>query len=200
MRNVSPHVIIIAGPNGAGKSTFAPFLLRDTFGLLEYINADTIAHGLSAFNPESVAFDAGRVMLKRLHDLASQRQSFAFESTLASRSYVSWISTLRQQGYSFHLLFLWLRNVELAIQRVRERVRAGGHDVSGDVIRRRYQRGLKNFTQLYQPSADSWVVYDNSVSGTPLLVARGSYSNETLAYQPALWQEFHEVSDNEGHT
>ena len=193
MSDVNPQVIIIAGPNGAGKSTLAPFLLRDTFGLLEYVNADTIALGLSAFNSENAAFEAGRVMLTRLHDLAGKRESFAFESTLASRSYVPWISTLKQQGYSFHLLFLWLHDVDLAIHRVRERVSAGGHDVPENIIRRRYQRGVQNFFRMYQPLADTWVVYDNSVSGTSLLIARGSYNNETLAYQPALWQEFHEV-------
>src|SRR5205085_2449598 len=138
MSDENPQVIIIAGPNGAGKSTLAPFLLRDRYSLLEYINADTIALGLSAFNPESVAFEAGRIMLGRLHDLADQQQSFAFESTLASRFYRRWISQLKQRGYEFNLLFLWLRCAELAVRRVRERVEAGGHDVAEEIIRRRY--------------------------------------------------------------
>jgi predicted ABC-type ATPase len=150
MSDENPQVIIISGANGAGKSTLAPLLLRDTFGLLEYVNADTIALGLSAFNSEGVAFEAGRVMLRRLHEIAKQRESFAFESTLASRSYVSWISELRQQGYDFHLLFLWLRSIELAIQRVEERVRLGGPDIPKEVIRRRYRNGLHNFSKLYR--------------------------------------------------
>ena len=112
---------IIAGPNGAGKSTLAPFLLRDTFGLLEFVNADTISAGLSAFNAEAVAFEAGRVMLTRLRELAASKQNFAFESTLATRSYAPWISRLVEDGYDFHLLFLWLSTAELAIQRVSER-------------------------------------------------------------------------------
>jgi len=117
----SPKIIIIAGPNGAGKSTLAPFLLRDTLGLMQYVNADSIALGLSAFQPEKIAFEAGRIMLKRLHDLARQRASFAFESTLASRSYARWVAGLRHQGYDFQLLFLWLRSHHLAVQRVRAR-------------------------------------------------------------------------------
>src|SRR2546421_7990119 len=123
------QVIVIAGPNGAGKTTLAPFLLRDALGIMEYVNADPIALGLSGFDPASVEFAAGRVMLRRLHKLAIQRKTFAFESTLAAKSYAPWIERLRRDGYSFQLMFLWLRSAELAVQRVRERVRAGRHDV-----------------------------------------------------------------------
>jgi predicted ABC-type ATPase len=111
-----PKVIVIAGPNGAGKSTLAPLLLRDSFGLLEYVNADTIAQGLSAFQPETAAFEAGRIMLKRLHHLAAQRVPFAFESTLAGRVYAAWFERLRRDGY----------------------------DVAEEGIRRRYAQGLYN--------------------------------------------------------
>jgi len=121
-----PQVVIIAGPKGAGKTTLAPFLLRDTFGLLEFVNADTISAGLSAFNPETVAFDAGRLMIGRLRELARSGQGFAFESTLATRSYAPWISNLRKSGYEFHLVFLWLRTVELAVERVATRYRSEG--------------------------------------------------------------------------
>jgi predicted ABC-type ATPase len=107
MSEPKPKVIVIAGPNGAGKSTLAPLLPRDKFDLADYVNADTLALGLSAFHPEKVAMQAGRVMLKRLRELASQRESFAFESTLASRSYAPWVSDLQSEGYTFHLLFLW---------------------------------------------------------------------------------------------
>jgi predicted ABC-type ATPase len=109
-----PQVIIIAGPNGAGKSTLAPFLLRDRLGLPEYVNADTIAQGLSAFQPERVAIEAGRVMLKRLRDLARQQASFAFETTLATRSYAPWLKELCGPGYRVQLLFIWLRSPGLA--------------------------------------------------------------------------------------
>jgi predicted ABC-type ATPase len=189
MSDENPQVIIIAGPNGAGKSTLAPFLLRDRYSLLEYVNADTIALGLSAFNSESVVFEAGRVMLRRLHDLAKQRQRFAFESTLASRSYAPWLIKLRQQGYDFHLLFLWLRNADLAVERVRERVKMGGHNVSEEIIRRRYLKGIRNFFELYQPLADTWVMYDNSVSDNPLLVAAGGRGAGMDILKSDAWQE-----------
>lgn len=118
MSKSSPQVIIIAGPNGAGKSTIAPFLLRDRFGVMNYVNADTIANGLSAFAPEKFAIEAGRIMLKQLREMAQRRTDFAFESTLASRSYAHWIRKLREQGYEFHLFFLWLQSPEVAVHRV----------------------------------------------------------------------------------
>src|SRR5205809_1167443 len=114
MSDEQPQVIIIAGPNGAGKTTLAPFLLRDTLGLLEYVNADPIALGLSGFDPASVAIEAGRVMLKRIHHLTEQRRTFAFETTLAARSYVRWIEGLVHAEYQFQLMFVWLRSADLA--------------------------------------------------------------------------------------
>src|SRR5688572_4603467 len=127
-------------------------------------------------------------MLTRLRELAVHKQSFAFESTLATRSYVPWISRLAQSGYEFHLLFLWLNTVELAIQRVAERVHGGGHSVSEDIIRRRYRRGLENLSQLYLPIADTWVVYDNSGAGSPLLIASGEKERTSTVVLPDTWQ------------
>ncbi|HKP87374.1 MAG TPA: zeta toxin family protein [Blastocatellia bacterium] len=193
MADPTPKVIVIAGPNGAGKSTLAPFLLRDTLGLMEYVNADTVALGLSAFQPETVAFEAGRIMLKRLHDLAKRRASFAFETTLASRSYAPWINSIRQQGYSFHLLFLWLRSPEIAIQRVKERARMGGHNIPEDIIRRRYNRGIRNFFEFYQSLANTWVVYDNSESGEPIAIARGIEGAAPDISESDLWLKFCEA-------
>ena len=190
---MNPQVVIIAGPNGAGKSTLAPFLLRDRLGLLEYVNADTIAQGLSAFQSEQVAFEAGRVMLNRLRDLVDQQASFAFESTLASRSYAPWLNRLCRKGYRFHLSFLWLRNPDLAVERVRERVAAGGHDVPEDVIRRRYRGGIRNFFALYQPLTTTWGVYNNSSSQEPLLIAAGKGKSGQTIFQTDLWKEFCEV-------
>lgn len=190
----SPKLIIIAGPNGAGKSTLAPHLLKDAFGLLEYVNADTIALGLSAFSPETVAFEAGRIMLKRLHDLAETGESFAFESTLASRTYALWISDLKKQGYSFHLIYLWLHSPELAVERVSERVRFGGHGVPEAVIRRRYIKGLRNLFTLYQSLAETWAVYNNSASGKPILIARGKSNNDITISNEGLWQRIREAA------
>jgi predicted ABC-type ATPase len=194
MAESTPNIIVIAGPNGAGKSTLAPLLLRDTFGLMEYVNADTVALGLSAFQPETVAFEAGRIMLKRLQVLAQQRADFAFETTQASRSYARWISGLQKQGYKFHLYFLWLRNEDVAVERVKERVRLGGHDVPENDIRRRYQRGISNFFDFYRQLAQSWNVYDNS-SRESVLVAEGAINKPPVIYQQDLWESFCEAKD-----
>ncbi len=186
-------MIIIAGCNGAGKSTLAPFLLRDTFGLTDYVNADTIAQGLSAFAPETVALGAGRIMLKRLRELAARRENFAFESTLASRSYAAWSEGLKRQGYEFHLFFIWLNHPELAIRRVEARVKLGGHSIEEATIRRRYFRGLYNFFELYQPLANSWTVYDNSSGGNPMLVADKQENAPPQIHDAVLWGKICEL-------
>lgn len=195
MSDDNPQVIIIAGPNGAGKTTLAPFLLRDELGVLEYVNADPIAQGLSGFNPASVGFEAGRVMLTRIHELAGEKQTFAFETTLAGRSYGRWLNNLREQGYVVQLMFVWLRSPDLAIRRVRARVRSGGHDVADDIIRRRYAAGLQNFWQLYRPLAHTWGVYDNS-DRHPVFVAKGTgRSEEPFYYRTDHWRDFCETRD-----
>lgn len=132
-----PKVVVIAGPNGAGKSTAAPAVLRNTLRVNEFVNADTIAAGLSAFSPDAVAVAvaAGRIMLDRLRDLAGEGRDFAFETTLASMSFAPWLRTLQLRGYAFHLVYLWLPTVELAIAMVAERVRRGGHAIAEDTVR-----------------------------------------------------------------
>jgi predicted ABC-type ATPase len=188
MTQISPQVVLIAGPNGAGKTSLAPFLLRDRFSDFAFINADAIASGLSAFALETVAIEAGRVMLSRLHELSERKESFAFESTLAARSYASWLKRLRQQGYEVHLIFVWLRSVDLAIERVAERVRRGGHAIPPQEIRRRYQRGIDNLFELYIPLADAWAVYDNSDQNQPALVSTGGAKSASRTPRPDLWQ------------
>jgi predicted ABC-type ATPase len=136
---------------------------------------------------------AGRIMLKRLHELAAERADFAFESTLASRSYARWINRIRRDGYSLHLLFLWLRSPEIAIERVKERVRMGGHDVPEEVIRRRYHRGVRNFFDIYQPLAETWMVYDNSTAVEPLLIADGEGKQVRQMLEPELWASYCKV-------
>jgi len=187
MSEKNPHVIVIAGPNGAGKSTTAPMLLKGTLGVTEFVNADVIAQGLSAFQPERAAFHAGRVMLERLHYLAKERVDFAFETTLASRSFAPWIAKLKQSGYTFHLVFLWLPSTDFAVARVAERVRMGGHDVPEETIRRRYNKGIENFFRLYRPLSVTWRLYDNSEPSWPRIVADGrGDANETI-YDPKTW-------------
>ena len=190
MTETSPQVIVLAGPNGAGKTTLAPFLLRDQLGVLEYVNADPIALGLSGFDAGSVAFEAGRVMLRRLQDLSGQRRTFAFETTLAARSYARWISGLRERGYRFQLSFVWLRSADLALERVHARVRTGGHNVAEEIIRRRFRNGLKNLWRLYMPLADAWSVYDNSWPSDPVLIGSGGTNRTVEIIQPEYWEEF----------
>lgn len=185
-RVARPSLVVIAGPNGAGKSTLAPLLLQEALAVTEFVNADVIARGLSAFAPEKVAMAAGRLMLARLRELAGQRVSFAFESTLASRSFAPWIRQLLQAGYQFHLVFLWLPSAALAVQRVASRVRMGGHAVPADVVRRRYHAGLHNFFQMYLPLATTWRIYDSSRGRMPEPVAVGNEAT-TVIYDEALW-------------
>ena len=188
MTESRPQLVIIAGPNGAGKSSLAPFLLRDRFSAFAFVNADSIASGLSAFDPESVALQAGRVMLQRLHELSQRKESFAFETTLAARSYATWLRQLRLLGYRTHLLFVWLRSADLAIERVAERVRRGGHAIPPEEIRRRYERGVGNLFDLYLPVVDTWAIYDNSEGEFPSLIATGGVKRPQTTSRTDLWQ------------
>lgn len=166
-----PNLIVIAGPNGSGKSTTAPKLLRDTLRVDEFVNADVIARGLSAFSPENAAFPAGRIMLSRMRALAASRKDFALESTLSSRTLAPWITRLKGDGYVIHLIYLWLASPELAVLRVKERVEQGGHDIPEPVIHRRYQRSMSNFFNIYRPVANSWLMLDNSSTDAPRPIA-----------------------------
>jgi predicted ABC-type ATPase len=129
---------------------------------------------------------AGRAMLERLTQLASERKSFGFETTLASRSFAPKIRTLLHAGYEFHLVFLSLPSPDLAVERVASRVRLGGHDVPEDTIRRRYRSGLRNFFALYSPLATSWRMYDNSTA-QPRLIASGSAQRAPMIDDEASW-------------
>ena len=186
MTETRPSVVILAGPNGAGKSTVAPALLRGALAVNEFVNADVIASGLSAFDPDSAAIAAGRVMLARIRELASQRVNFAFETTLASRSFAPWLRQLVTSGYSAHLVFLWLPSADFAVDRVAERVRTGGHNVPPETVRRRYVAGLRNFFQLYQPLVSGWVLYDSS-GPVPRPVAEGLASHPPTVYDRDVW-------------
>lgn len=182
-----PDIFVIAGPNGAGKSTTAREMLPAFVGCVEFVNADEIALGLSAFRPQTVALAAGRAMLNRLNELARQRIDFAFETTLASRSFAPWLKQRQQEGFNVNLIYLWLPGVELAVERVAQRVKAGGHHVPEPDIRRRYERGRKNFIELYAPLADTWEVYDNS-GFEPYLIAFGGRDEPTTILEMDHWQ------------
>lgn len=184
-----PKLFLIAGCNGAGKTTASYTVLPEMLGCREFVNADEIARGLSPFNPESVAIEAGRLMLQRMDDLLSEGTDFAFETTLASRSYVRFIEAARAKGYFVTLLFFWLPTVELAIERVATRVREGGHAIAPEVIRRRYVAGIRNLMALYVPICDLWTIFDNSSADEEVrIVASGgkklaNHIGDTLAYK-----------------
>jgi len=189
-----PHVIIIAGPNGAGKTTAAPALLGQALQIDHFVNADTIAAGLSAFAPEKAAIQAGKAMLDRMHYLADNNENFAFETTLASRSFAPWIASLKKKGYIFNLTFLVLDKADLAVSRVAERVKLGGHSVPEETIRRRFTKGLENFFKLYQPLADSWQMYDNTDIGNLAPIA-SKIGNQLEVQNSKIWQNLVEMYD-----
>src|SRR5690606_32116491 len=156
-----PNLYIIAGCNGAGKTTASYTVLPEIWDCREFVNADNIAAGLSPFNPESAALEAGRIMLRRIRELLDERADFAFETTLSTKSYVSLIKDAKQRGYEISLLYFWLDSPEQAIKRVAQRVSEGGHHIPDEVVIRRYYRGLYNLVNLYIPTCDKWMVLDN---------------------------------------
>jgi predicted ABC-type ATPase len=185
--SAAPRAIVFAGPNGAGKSTHADAILA-SLGIETFVNADFIARGLSGRNTEAVAFEAGRIMLRRLRQLAQERAEFAFESTLSSRSFALFLSRLIATGYRVSIYYFCLSSPTLAVQRVKLRVRQGGHDIPADVVRRRFDRSLSNFMSLYAPLATQWVMFDNSTLPRARLVAikRG---DEPHIEDPVTWRK-----------
>ena len=156
------NLYIIAGCNGAGKTTASFTILPEILECKEFVNADEIAKGLSPFQPEKVAFEAGRIMLERINLLLKSNENFAFETTLATKSYKSKLLWAKEQGYTIKLLFFWLPTVEMAIERVAIRVSEGGHNIPNDVIARRYKRGIQNLFKIYIPLCSEWILFDNS--------------------------------------
>ncbi|MBZ5511518.1 MAG: Zeta toxin family protein [Acidobacteriia bacterium] len=159
---MSFNVYIIAGPNGAGKTTFAREFLPLYANCRNFVNADLIAEGVSPFSPEAAAFRAGRLMLGEIELLATRSVDLGFETTLSGRTHLNLIRDLKKRRYAAHLFFLWVPTVELALSRVRGRVMKGGHDVPAAVVRRRFERSMRNFFQHYRVLADSWILFDNS--------------------------------------
>lgn len=153
---------IIAGCNGAGKTTASFTILPEILQCYQFVNADEIARGLSPFRPESVAFEAGRIMLSRIEQLFAENQSFAIETTLATKIYRNKIIEARSKGYEVILLFFWLESAKMAIDRVRTRVTEGGHNIPENVIIRRYFSGIRNLFDLYIDIVDQLIVFDSS--------------------------------------
>jgi predicted ABC-type ATPase len=182
-----PNLYIIAGCNGAGKTTASFTILPEMLNCREFVNADSIAAGLSPFNPESVAIEAGRLMLSRIHELMIAGVDFAFETTLATRSYVSLVKAAQDAGYKVTLLFIWIDSPATAVQRVAERVVKGGHDIPLEVIERRYYRGLFNLFNLYIPICDTWMVVNNEAI-TPEPIAEGGLNIENIIINKYIWE------------
>jgi predicted ABC-type ATPase len=169
---VNKNLYIIAGCNGAGKTTASFTILPEILDCKEFVNADEIAKGLSPFQPERVAFESGRIMLKRINELLDSNENFAFETTLATKSYKSKIIEAQSKNYKVTLLFFWLQNVDLAIERVKTRVKEGGHNIEKEVIRRRYTRGIQNLFEIYLPIVDETLIFDNSYESQELIAEK----------------------------
>jgi len=170
-RRRPPRCIVIAGPNGAGKTTFAREYLPRIARVVHFVNADLIAGGLSPLKPELAAIAAARIVLREIDRLASERVDFAFETTLSGRAYVRRMEAWKRAGYRIEIVYLRLDSLDLALRRIEVRVRQGGHNVPKRDVLRRFNRGWENFVRIYQPMAESWVVYDNS-GASPQLVER----------------------------
>lgn len=189
------NLYIIAGCNGAGKTTASFTILPEIIHCKEFVNADEIAKGLSPFQPESVAFEAGRIMLNRINELLQNSNSFAFETTLSTRSYKKKIEQAKQKGYVVTLLFFWLKNVELAKERVKVRVDEGGHNIPDDVIERRYVKGLVNLFSIYLPIVDGALLFDNSF-GRYDLIAQQTIDKKIEIVDKNRFEELKKCYDN----
>lgn len=163
------NLYIISGCNGAGKTTASYSVLPKLLDCKQFVNADEIAKGLSPFCPESVAIQAGKLMLLRIDELLEANETFSIETTLATKSYANLVRRAQEKGYAVTLLYFWLNSTELAVKRVARRVSEGGHNIPQDVIYRRYEKGIKNLTNIFIPIVDSWIVIDNSIEPREVL-------------------------------
>ena len=180
-----PTLFIIAGPNGAGKTTAAYTVFPDILGVMQFVNADEIARGISPFDPESVALQAGKAMLNRVDELITNKSDFVLETTLSGRAYVGLIEKAKVAGYFVKLIFVYVSSADVSVKRVARRVSKGGHHIPEEIIRRRYILGLKNFVHLFKDRVDSWELYENEYS-FPLLVAK-SENGTVHIFEPDTW-------------
>jgi len=183
------NLYIIAGCNGAGKTTASFTILPEILDCKEFVNADEIAKGLSPFQPEKVAVEAGRIMINRINDLLKEDLSFAFETTLATKSYKNKILLAKSKGYTVTLLFFWLQTIELAKGRVATRVLEGGHNIPKEVIERRYINGIKNLFSIYLSIVDEVMIFDNSHIKSNLIASK-SNNSEVLIHDFKKFNQF----------
>jgi predicted ABC-type ATPase len=187
-----PTVYIVAGPNGAGKTTFARKFLPRYAHCRNFVNADLIAQGIAPFAPESAAFRAGRMLINEIDNFAKRKADFGFETTLSGRANLSLLRQLRSQGYQVRIFFLWPMSLEVSLSRIQERVMRGGHDVPESIVRRRFDRSIRNFLVYYRPLANSWILFDNScaapdvialeMGGVSTIMKLGAYKDLTSLY------------------
>lgn len=184
-----PNLYIIAGCNGAGKTTASFTILPEMLGCTNFVNADEIARGLSPLNPEAVAIQAGRLMLRRIEDLLNAGEDFAIETTLATRSYTNLVHRAHQEGYKVQLIFLWIESIEQAKERVAQRVREGGHDIQPEVIERRYKKGIYNLINLYLPICDNVIVANNTLSKLQIIVEKEESEADLRITNEEMWNQ-----------
>ncbi len=189
-----PNLYIIAGPNGAGKTTASYTILPKFLECFEFINADEIANSISPLKPENASIEAGRIMLMQINNHMKAGVDFAIETTLSSRHYSALIQKAKNKGYSVSLIFLWLDSFETAKERVRKRVEKGGHDIPPDVIKRRYERGLYNFFNVFISLCDNWILLDNNAL-EPILIASGETAIEIDNIDSSLFEKIKKISN-----
>ncbi|MBP5327440.1 MAG: zeta toxin family protein [Bacteroidales bacterium] len=182
------NLYIIGGCNGAGKTTASYTILPEILDCREFVNSDEIARGLSPFNPNSMTLEAGKLMLKRIKELLGREESFAIETTLATRSYINLVRQAQAKNYVVTLVFFWLRTPELALQRIAERVKNGGHDIPPATARRRYIAGITNLFNIYIPEVNYWSIYDNSESPR-IIIARGGKQLDSTIYEENVYNK-----------
>lgn len=186
-----PTIYIIAGCNGAGKSTAANVVLPQFLNCKEFVNADSIAAGLSPFQPETVSVQAGRIMLTRIKELIKEKETFAFETTLTAKSYIPLLKDAKKKKYKVILFYYWINSVKLALARIADRVKKGGHNIPKDVVERRYERSLNNLVNLFIPICDRWFVTDNS-NEKFLEIAKGILNKPLIIYNVEKWNQIYD--------
>lgn len=180
MYESKPIIYLIAGCNGAGKTTFAKSFLPNEAECLNFLNADLIAQGLSPLNSQAAAIKAGRVLGEEFRTFIGKRETFAFESTLSGKTYIGLLKNAKLRGFQIYLHYLWLPTPAIAIARVRERVKKGGHDVPEADVRRRFNRSLHHFIHDYILLADRWAVWNNQTSPPRLIAESGTCATDEL--------------------
>jgi len=191
-----PNLYIIAGCNGAGKTTASFTILPKMLDCREFVNADEIARGISPFQPEKVAIKAGKVMLTRIEELLAEETDFAIETTLTTTTYKKTIRRAQDSGYEVTLLFFWLNSEKLAIDRVKQRVKEGGHNIPEETIRRRYHRGIKNLLDIFSDICDNYMIIDNSNEKSVYIAEK--MDGNTIIHSPELLKFLKQQADEKG--